>query len=370
MKLLHKAFKYRIFPNKVQQELINKTIGCSRFIYNHFLYAAKNAKYESYSKYNLQLTTLKVEYKFLKEVDSTALQNSLRELDDAFKRFFKKQNRFPKFKRKRKSRKSYTSQALHDQDYCNIQVSEGLIKLPKLGNVKAKVHRLLSGKILKATISRTPTNKYFVSLTVDCEDVKKLPANNNINGFDLGLSNYLIGSNNLIVANPKSYRKAEKALIRAQRSYSRKVKDSKNQEEARMKLAKMHEKVANIRKDFLHKLSFQIVNENQVIIMESLKTKNMLKNCRLAKSISDASWGTFLTYVEYKSNWYGRIFHQLDTFFPSSQMCSECGYQNSDLKNLKIRDWVCPNCGATHNRDSNAAKNIKQQGMIELKLAA
>ncbi len=355
---MHRAYKYRIYPTIEQAELINKNIGCSRFIYNHFLALSKADKYLGYNEHAKRLTILKKAYPFLKEVESTSLQQTLRDLDSAYSRFFKKLAGFPKFKDKRNPKQSYRSQMVNS----NIQIRENHIKLPKLGFVKFANSRELKGKILNVTISRTNTYKYYISICVDTE-IEIMPRATGEIGIDLGLKDYLVTSDSLMVPNPKYYRKYEKQLGKAQRRLSKKKKDSNNYNKEKLKVALLHEKIAHTRRDFLHKQSTAIVAENQTIVVEGLKPGNMIKNKRLSKSIADASWGIFLDMLEYKSLWYDRKYIKINPFFPSSQLCSSCGHQNINMKKLYIRTWVCPICGEFHHRDVNAAKNIKAEGL-------
>ena len=355
---MQKAFKYRIYPNKIQRELIGKTIGCSRFVYNHFLSISEEG-YQSYSKNSKMLTSLKCEKPFLKEVDKFALQNSLRNLDDSFKRYFKKQNKRPHFKNKKRARKSYKTNFTNE----NIEVGENYIKLPKLKKVSAKIHRPFEGRIINATISITPTGKYYVSICVEIDDTEAMEKTDNIIGIDLGLKSYMVASDGLIVKNPKYLTKYEKMLAKEQRKLSKKKKGSNNYNKQKRKIAKIYEKITSSRSDFLHKLSYKLVSENQVIIAESLRVKNMVKNKRLSKHISDASWAKFSTMIGYKANWYKREYIKIDTFFPSSQTCSNCGYINKEVKDLRIRKWNCPKCKRNHDRDENASKNIKKEGL-------
>ena len=355
---MNRAYKYRIYPTTKQAELIAKNIGCSRFIYNHFLALAKNDGYLNYNQYAKALSLLKKAYPFLKEVESTSLQQTLKDLDNSFSRFFKKLGGFPNFKSKRNPKQSYRSQMVNN----NIQIIDNYIKLPKLGLVKSAKSREVEGRILNVTISRTNTNKYYISICVDTE-IEAMPSTSGEIGLDLGLKDYLVTSEGLVIPNPKYFRKYESQLAKAQRRLSKKKKGSQNYKKAKLQVALLHEKIANTRLDFLHKLSTTIVAENQTIVVEGLKPKNMIKDKRLAKSIADASWGMFLNMLKYKSSWHVRNYIEVDTFFPSSQLCSSCGYINKDIKKLHIRTWECPSCGAFHLRDENAAKNIKAEGL-------
>jgi len=370
-----KAYSFRICPNQSQEKLINKNIGCVRFVYNHFLAQSKEDKYLSYSKFSKALTQLKKEIPWLNEVDSISLQQSLKDLDKAFKGFFKGLNGFPKFKSKRKSRHSFRTQYFKRKNGTeNIEIKDNKIKLPKLGWVKFKKSREAKGKIQNITIRKSKAGKYYISVCVktDQKTIKEEFNEQNKNqlketkkemAIDLGLKDFLITSDGEVIANPRITKKYEKKIARLNRQLAKKEKGSKNFKKIKLKLAKAHEKIANIRKIFLHKLSTRLICENQTIIVESLKVKNMLKNSRLAKSISDVSWSKFIEFLSYKGKWYGRKLIKIDTFFPSSQLCSDCGYQNKGVKDLRVRQWECPICKSIHDRDINASKNILKEGL-------
>lgn len=358
-----KGYKYRLYPNKEQQTYFAKCFGSVRFIYNQML-AERIELYNKYKGDKEQLkrqkprtyTSYKHEYEWLKEVDNLALANTQMNLNSSYKNFFKSGFGFPKFKSKKKSIDSYKT----NNQGGNIRIEGNRIKLPKVGWVKIKQHREFDGLIKSCTISKTKTNKYFISILVEEQDKEVAPVKNKI-GIDLGISHFAITSNDDGISekynNPKWLRKAERKLIKAQKSLSRKKKGSKNREKARLILAKKHEKIANQRKDFLHKLSHKITSENQVIVIETLKSSNMLKNHRLAKSISDVSWYEFTRQLEYKCNWLGRTLIKANQWFASSQICSNCK-ESDGKKALNIREWKCNNCDTEHDRDINAAKNL------------
>jgi putative transposase len=352
-----KAYKYRLYPTEAQKELIAKHIGSARFVYNLAL-ETKNTAYLG-SKVNLsqfdlvkQLPELKKECPWLKEVNSQTIQQSVINMDVAFKKFFKGAG-FPRFKSKHRGKQSFHAP---QNVVVDAEKSELIIPKFKKKGIKINLHREIKGVIKNATISRTPTGKYFVSILAETQ--KPMPIKAPINeqttiGVDLGLKDFAITSDGEVIGNPRHLKKAMNRLKFVQSKYSKnKGKRTKKQ------LAILHERVVNKRKDFLHKTSIKLIRENQTIAIETLAVKNMIKNHCLAQSISDASWSTFVSMLEYKADWYGKNVLRIGTFSPSSKTCSSCGSINRELA-LKDREWTCGSCGTTHDRDVNAAVNIK-----------
>lgn len=364
-----KSYKFRLYPNESQKAMIEKTFGCKRFVYNHFL--AKSiedyqfsGKSNSYNQNSKDLTILKKDLTWLTEVDSWATQNALRDLDSAYQNFFRqikqgKKPGFPKFKKKC-SKQSYKTT---NPNKFPIPVKRNKVRLPKIGYVRFKQDREILGRWLSMTISKNPSGKYFILINcceIPYQEFKSTGANI---GIDLGLKDFAITSDGEKFENPKYLRKSEKRLKMLQRKLSKKQKGSNNREKARIKLAKHHERIMNQRTDFLHKLSTNLVKNHDLIALESLKVKSMVRNHKLAKSILDASWSEFVRTLSYKCSWNRKAFAQIDTFFPSSQLCNNCRYKNPEVKDLNIREWTCPQCGQHHDRDINAAKNILREGL-------
>ena len=359
----NKAIKYRIYPNKEQQNLINQTLGCCRLVYNIGLdirnKAFENGEKVNYSKTCAMLTELKRtdEFSFLRDVDAVALQQSLRDLDQGFINFFQKRARHPRFKSKHNNHQSYRTMSQKN----NIRIVGKYIKLPKLGYIKIK-QSMEVGHINNATIKRTPTGKYFVVLNVDFEPELKQNNGSSI-GIDVGIKEFYSDSNGNVVPNPKFLEKSLKKLSREQRRLSRKKKGSNNRNKQRIRVARVYEKITNQRNDFLQKISTMLISENQVICIEDLKIKNMVRNHKLARCINSVSWGKFFGMLEYKANWYGNEIIKIPTMYPSSQTCSCCGYKNPLVKNLAVRKWECPSCHTKHDRDTNASINILNKGL-------
>ena len=350
------TYKFRIYPKPEVAELLVKWFGCSRYIWNWGLdrktqYYKNTGKSLSYLQLAKELTLLKKEQTWLKEAPSQPLQQVLKQLETAFARFFEKKSAYPKFKSKKNSTQSL-------QIPQGFKIEGNKLYLPKLRKtpIKIKKHREIKGNIKRIVISMNKIGQFFVSIVTDYTP-QKLPKSNNKVGIDLGLKHFLITSDGRKIPLPKWFKKTETLIKRVQRQLSRKQKGSKRYEKTRQRLAKLQLKISNQRLDYLHKLSKQLIDENQVIAVESLCVKGMIRNHKLSKYIANASWGIFLEMLKYKAEWYGRQIISVDRFAPTSKMCNKCGYIKQDLK-LSDREWTCPRCGTHHDRDINAAQNI------------
>lgn len=382
---MYKAYRFRLYPTTNQIELIHKTFGCTRVVYNHYLEKQK-ALYDegkdSLSCFDMikDLKNFQVERPYLKEVDSCSLRCSLFNLDDAFKRWYKGQGEYPKFKGKYNSKRSYRTNCISstykDKTYQSIEVDlkRHIIKLPKLKEVSIKGYRdleYLPGRIINATIEQVSTLKYYVSVLVEEDDVYTKLKPRKIIGIDLGIKDIVITSDNEKIGNPRLIEKYEKRIKRCARELSRRVKGSNNYNKTKKKLAVLHQKLKNARRHFIHQITKKLVIENDIIVTESLKLKDMIEEKRLSKQLTNVSLGELCRVLEYKAKIYGKKYIKIDSYYPSSQECSRCGYKNEKVKDLSVRSWICPECGSYHDRDYNASYNIMFEGlkkyMMELK---
>lgn len=369
-----KAYKFRAYPNKKQRELLAKTFGCCRYVYNHYLdariteYKTDGKSLTYYDNAN-DLKILKTTNTFLKEVDSIALQSSLRDLDSAYQKFFKEHSGFPKFKSKKTHRYSYKTKNVND----NIEFLGKYIKLPKVGNIRIKNKHIPEGRILNVTVSQKPSGRYYISICCTDVNISALPKTNTNIGIDLGIKDFCTLSNTDSIDNPAYLKKSLDKLAKLQKQLSRKSKGSNNRNKARIKVARLQEHIANQRKDFLQKLSTDLVRNYDLIAMEDLDVKAVLekKNNSLTnrqksninRAIADVSWSEFTRQLQYKCEWYEKQLIKVGRYYPSSQLCCCCGYLNKKVKDLTIRSWVCTNCNAKHQRDVNAAINILNEGI-------
>lgn len=359
---MNKAYKFRIYPNAAQRTMFAKTFGCVRFIYNRML--SDKIKYYEETKQNLKNTPAKYkkEFDWLKEVDSLALANAQINLQTSYNNFFRSPKiGFPKFKSKKSNHRSYTTNCVNG----NIVIAEGYIKLPKVGLVKLKQHRNVPSdyKLKSVTISLTPSGKYNASVLFEYENQVQQAEATTFLGLDFSMHELYKDSNGNEPRYPRYYRQAEKKLAREQRKLSKMQKGSNNRNKQRIKVAELHEEVANQRKDFLHKQSRQITNANDCVCIENLDMKTMSQAMNFGKSVSDNGWGMFVMFLQYKLVEKGKQLVKVDKYFASSQICNVCGYKNPETKNLRIRAWDCPECGTHHDRDINAAMNIRNEGM-------
>ena len=369
---MKKGLEIRLYPSKEQRVLIDRTLGCTRFVYNHIL-SLKKELWEDYKlSFNPNLKSFKEEWKFLTKVPSQALANSYMDCLTAFNNFFnslkgnsKAKQKYPKFHKKRQ-KESFRIAATKTSKGYDIRIEDfEHIKVPKFGLIKFRNYNDLDWSkvhIYNITIKKTPINKYFASLCVEIEEPKYIEPKFDACGFDLGIKDFAIFDSGEVIENPKYYRKTEFRIKKTQRVLSKCKKYSKNYKKVQLKLAKLHEKIKNQRKDFQHKWSRKIVNENQVIVSEDLNVKGMLKNHKLAKSIQDASFSSFCNMIAYKTLEQHRQYIKINTFYPSSKLCHCCGFKYKGLK-LEERFWTCPQCGTYLDRDENAAINILQEGL-------
>ena len=363
MRKINRTYRFRLYPNREQTELLSKHFGCSRFVYNYFLNQREEqykltGKTDNFYAQCKTLTTLKKqeETAWLKEVNSQTLQFAIRSLETAYNNFFKKRTKFPKFKSKH-SKNSFTVPQ-------SASVADNRLFIYKFKEcIKCRVHREIKGKIGKVTITKTPSGKYFVSVFTEEEYITPINKTGKSIGVDMGLKELLTTSDGETFKNNRCTRRYECKLAKAQQHLSRKKKGSRGFENQRLKVARLHDKIANSRADYLHKCSISLVRRYDTICIEDLNVKGMKRNHRLSKSITDASWGKFVSMLTYKAEWNGKKVVKVDRYFPSSQTCNICGYVNKHIKDLSVREWECPECHTHHNRDINAAINILRFGI-------
>ena len=368
---MYKSYRFRMYPTTSQIELIHKTFGCTRLVYNYYLEKKKEANLACFDVIK-DLKNLQAEYPYLKEVDSCSLRCSLFNLDDAFKRYYKKQGSYPKFKSKYNSRRCYRtnciSSSYKDKTYQSIEVDlkKDIIKLPKLKEVKIRGYRdleYLPGRIINATVEQASTGKYYVSVVAEENDIYTKLTPRKIIGIDLGIKDIIITSDNEKIGNPRLIEKYEKRIKRCQRELSRRIKRSNNYYKTKRRLAILYQKLKNARKYLIHQITKKLVIENDIIVTENLNIKGMIEEKKISKHLTNVSLGEICRVLEYKSNKYGKKYIQIDSYYPSSQICSKCGYKNKEVKKLSVRSWVCPKCGSNHDRDYNASYNILFEGL-------
>jgi putative transposase len=359
----YKAYKFRLLPTEEQSVLLSKHFGCVRFVYNHFLkekqdHYLSNKKTLNFNNCCKSLTELKSkrDYVWLKEVNSQSIQASLHNLENAYQAFFSKRSKFPKFKSKKSNYNSFSVPQ-------HVSSKTDKVQIPKFKEgIRFIKHRDIKGKICSATVSRTPTGKYYISILTEQEPTKHLEKTGKSIGIDLGIKDFAITSEGQRYTNPKFLYKFQRKLKTTQQHLSRKQKGSKQRELARKKVARIYEKITNSRNDMQHKVSMSLIKKYDMIALEDLNVKGMVKNHCLAKAISDSSWSSFVTKLEYKAKWYGKEVIKIDRFFPSSKTCSDCGYIKESL-DLSERSWTCV-CGSSHDRDVNASKNILKRALV------
>lgn len=368
---MYKSYQFRLYPDKQQIIQIQKTFGCTRLVYNHYLEKRKKDNLTCFDMIK-DLPNLYQKYPFLKEVDSCSLRCCLFDLDDAFKRYFNKQNNYPKFKGKYGSKRSYRTNYImstyNERKYENIKVDlkRNVITLPKLKEVKIKGYRslaVLPGRIINATISECSNGKYYVSVLVEVNHIVPKIISRRIVGIDLGIKDVVITSDGEKIKNNKIIEKYEKRIKRKQRELARRKKGSSNYYKTKQKIAILYQKLKNARKYFIHKTTKKLVLENDIIISENLNVKSLIEGKKLSKQLSDVSLSRLCSVLEYKAKYFGKRYIKIDRYYPSSQECSHCGYKNIKVKNLAVRTWRCPSCGYGHDRDINASINILFEGL-------
>ena len=374
---MNRAFEIRLYPNKKQQKLLNSTFGACRFVYNNVL----GLRQSYFTDFNFKSTELSIEQMlksfnpWLNGIEAKALQQSIRDLDKAYSNWFnslhkktKQKSKAPKFKKK-SDKQSYRTLQMRKNFFKLLDIQNRKITVPKIGKITYRCGYDFSKygiiKVCNITVKKSKTNKYYCSICCECKEPEKLKQNDYSIGFDLGLKDFLIDSDGIVIDNPKYFRKSQEKLAKEQRKLSHCTKGSNNYIKQKLKVALVHEKVRNQRKDFQHKISHQLINENQVIVSEDLKPSNMVKNHKLAKSIADASFNSFCNMIDYKAKWYGRTYIKISSFYPSSKLCHCCGYKNTTLT-LADREWECPKCHTLLDRDKNAALNILDEGLTIL----